>query len=180
MLRTGKRPMGSKSKGDIFFEILYNTDHDKYFLRYGKMKNSDKGKKLPTNYSSELRNHDIKLNKSENKHKQVQGMIGESETRFKSLYTMVRLMCDNVPDLIWAKDLQKQYVFVNRAICDQLLNAKDTDEPMGKTDMFFADRERLSRPDNPSWHTFGEICTDSDAVVLETRRPQRFDEFGDG
>ncbi|MBA4418780.1 MAG: hypothetical protein C0392_12860 [Syntrophus sp. (in: bacteria)] len=94
------------------------------------------------------------------------------------MYTMVRLMCDNVPDLIWAKDLEKRFIFANRAVCTKLLNANDVDEPIGKTDMFFAERERQSRPDNPLWHTFGEICTDSDAVVMETRRPQRFDEFG--
>lgn len=101
-----------------------------------------------------------------------------SETQQRQLYTMLRLMCDNVPDMIWAKDLNKRFVFTNRAVCEQLLHAQDTDEPVGKDDLFFALRERALRPDDPHWHTFGEICVDSDQVVIDTRQPQRFDEFG--
>jgi PAS domain S-box-containing protein len=91
---------------------------------------------------------------------------------------MVRLMCDNVPDLIWAKDLETRFIFANKAICEKLLNAKNTDEPIGKTDMCFAERERDSHPGNPDWHTFGEICRDSDSVVMKSRKSERFDEFG--
>jgi hypothetical protein len=80
--------------------------------------------------------------------------------------------------MIWAKDLDKKYIFANKTICRDLLNAKDTDEPIGKTDIFFAQRERTSHPDNPVWHTFGEICGDSDLIVMAEKKPQRFDEFG--
>ncbi len=104
--------------------------------------------------------------------------LTHSEQRYKSLYSMMRLICDNVPDLIWAKDLEGKFLFVNRAICEKLLNVKDTQEPIGKTDMFFADRERNSHPENSEWHTFGEVCVDSDSVVKSTLRPSRFDEFG--
>ncbi|MFH1862612.1 MAG: PAS domain S-box protein, partial [bacterium] len=102
-----------------------------------------------------------------------------SENRYKSLYSLMRLMCDNVPDMIWAKDLEGRFVFVNRAICENLLNAADTSEPIGKTDLFFAERERAAHADNPNWYSFGEICTETDAVILKTQKPQRFDEFGD-
>jgi len=87
-------------------------------------------------------------------------------------------MCDNAPDLIWAKDLENRYTFCNRAMCQILLNAVDTEEPIGKTDMFFANREREAHPDNPHWHTFGEICRDSDSVVVASRTPRRFEEHG--
>lgn len=97
---------------------------------------------------------------------------------YHSLYSMMRLLCDNVPDMIWAKDLEKRFVFVNKAMCKNLLNAADTTEPIGKTDMFFADRERAGHPDDPQWHTFGEICRDSDLIVMAEGKPQRFDEFG--
>ncbi|MEE4311619.1 MAG: PAS domain S-box protein [candidate division KSB1 bacterium] len=103
--------------------------------------------------------------------------LRESEKRYRSLYNMVRMMCDNVPDMIWAKDLDRKYIFANKAICDKLLNAKDTEEPVGKSDIFFAKRERESHEDT-KWHTFGEICADSDLIVMDSRRPQRFDEYG--
>lgn len=110
--------------------------------------------------------------------KQIETALRKSEEKYKSLSKMLRLMCDNVPDMIWAKDLEKRFIFVNRAICRNLLNAADTDEPIGKTDLFFAEREQAGHPDNPDWHTFGELCRDSDAVTMERKSPQQFDEFG--
>ncbi|GIV70773.1 PAS domain S-box protein [Caldilinea sp.] len=104
--------------------------------------------------------------------------LAQAEARYRDLYTMLRLMCDNAPDMIWAKDTQKRFLFTNRAICEKLLHATDTDEPIGKTDLYFAERERAAHPDDPNWHTFGEICVDSDQVVLDTLQAQRFDEFG--
>ncbi|WP_162888563.1 response regulator [Dechloromonas sp. HYN0024] len=92
--------------------------------------------------------------------------------------SLLRLMCDNVPDMIWAKDMAGQYLFANQAICSQLLNASDTSEPLGKNDVFFALRERARCPENRDWHTFGELCQDSDAITLERGRASRFEEYG--
>lgn len=101
-----------------------------------------------------------------------------SEKKFRELSTLMRLMTDNMPDMLWAKNLNKEFIFTNKAICNNLLNAVDTEEPLGKTDLFFALRERNSQPDNPKWHTFGEICRDSDSITLEEMKPMQFDEFG--
>ncbi|NHZ72137.1 MAG: GAF domain-containing protein [Aquificales bacterium] len=109
---------------------------------------------------------------------QAEQVLRESEERYRNLYSMIRLMADNMPDLLWAKDMQRRFVFVNKAICEKLLNACDTDEPIRKTDMFFANRERQAHPDQPDWHSFGELCRDSDGVVMANRQPKRFDEFG--
>ena len=102
----------------------------------------------------------------------------ESEGRNREISALMRLMTDNMPDLLWAKNLKKEYIFANKAICSILLNAVDTQEPIGKTDMFFALRERNLHPENPDWHTFGEICADSDSITLEEMKPMQFDEFG--
>ena len=104
--------------------------------------------------------------------------LGESKSRYHTAYTLMRRLCDNVPDMIWAKDLEKRYVFANEAVCRHLLNATDTNEPAGKVDMFFAERERARHPENPEWHTFGEICRDTDAITMEAGSPQQFDEYG--
>ncbi len=107
-----------------------------------------------------------------------QSALVESEARFRDLSAMLRMLCDNVPDMIWAKDLEKRYIFTNKAICTQLLNATDTQEPVGKTDQFFAQRERERHPDNPHWHTFGELCQDSDSITLANGKTMQFDEYG--
>ncbi len=104
--------------------------------------------------------------------------LKKSEEKYRNLQQLFRNIVDIVPDMLWAKDLNKNYIFVNQSICDILLNAKDLEEPIGKNDMFFAMRERESHPDNPEWHTFGEICRDSDSVVFETGKTGQFDEYG--
>lgn len=110
--------------------------------------------------------------------KLYESSLQESENRYKSLYTLLRLMSDNVPDMIWAKDLENRYLFANKVICDHLLGAKDTDEPLGKTDLFFAEREKAGHPGDPDWFNFGEICSKSDLQVLKSRTSMRFQEFG--
>lgn len=107
-----------------------------------------------------------------------QSLREEGESSFRQLYQMLRLMCDNSPDMIWAKDTKNCYLFTNLAFCNKILQAKNTDEPVGKNDMFFAERERAAHPENPEWHTFGEICRDSDTEVIETLCPMKFDEYG--
>ncbi|HPX62086.1 MAG TPA: PAS domain S-box protein [Deltaproteobacteria bacterium] len=101
-----------------------------------------------------------------------------NKTRYRQLAGLLRMMCDNVPDMIWAKDMDNRYIFANKAICRDLLGAADTDEPIGNDDLFFATRERSMHKDNPLWHTFGEICIDSDAATIKSGLAQQFDEFG--
>ena len=101
-----------------------------------------------------------------------------SEKKYRQLSTLLRLMADTMPDMLWAKNLKQEYIFANQAMCEKLLNAVDTGEPLGKTDLFFATRERAAYPENPEWHTFGEICRDSDTITLQEMKPMQFDEFG--
>ena len=115
---------------------------------------------------------------TETKRRGTEEVLRESEVKHRRLHSMLRLMCDNLPELIWAKDLQSKFLFANRACCEELLNARDTDEPIGKDDVFFANREIQSHPENPSYHSFGETCTDSDSAVLESRKAIRSLESG--
>ncbi|RLB95977.1 MAG: hypothetical protein DRH50_02585 [Deltaproteobacteria bacterium] len=119
--------------------------------------------------------HNMALEESR---RQAKETLLESESRYKHLYSMVRLMCDNLPDLIWTKGLEGKFVFGNKAFCEKMLNAKDTDELIGKTDMDFADRERESHPENPDYHTFGETCHATDLAVMKSKRSRRFEESG--
>ncbi|MFA6979643.1 MAG: PAS domain S-box protein [Ignavibacteriaceae bacterium] len=110
--------------------------------------------------------------------KQVVQTLKASEERYKSLFSMFRLVADNSEDLLWAKDLDNKYIFANKTMCEKLLCAKDTDEPIGKDDLFFATRQREAHPENPEWHTFGEICANTDEVILKEKTAKQFDEYG--
>jgi|WetSurMetagenome_2_1015567.scaffolds.fasta_scaffold08325_2 PAS domain S-box-containing protein len=99
-------------------------------------------------------------------------------TGYQILYNMLRLMCDNVPDLIWAKDLDKNFIFANRAMCDILLKAANSDEPIGQTEVFFAEREREACPEDSNWYTFGSMSDYSDSKVMNDKATERFEEYG--
>jgi PAS domain S-box-containing protein len=113
----------------------------------------------------------------------IQGFVGitrdidarkRAEIALRDLAKLMRGMADNLPDLVWAKDLEGRFLFVNQAMCDMLLKAEDTREPLGKTDLYFAQRERAAGHE----HTFGEVCVNSDEVTLRTLEPGRFLEDG--
>ena len=77
-------------------------------------------------------------------------------------YDFLQLISDHLPDMLWVKNTKGEYLFANKTICENLLMANDTEEPIGKTDIFFALRERQKHSENPAWHTFGELCFNSD------------------
>lgn len=98
--------------------------------------------------------------------------------RYRQMFSMFRLMSDNIDDFLWAKDMDNKYTFVNKTICDRLLNAKNIDEPIGKTDVFFVNREREAHPDNPDWHTFSTDSTKTKILTFGERNSVQYDLFG--
>jgi len=91
---------------------------------------------------------------------------------------LLNLLTQHLPDMLWVKDLNGIYIYANKTICDGLLMAKDTKEPIGKGDVFFALREREAHKDKPNWHTFGELCFNSDQVVIDNDKAMKFEEYG--
>jgi len=91
---------------------------------------------------------------------------------------LVKLLTLHLPDMLWVKDLDGKYLYANKALCDGLLMAKDTQEPIGKGDLFFALRERELYKDKPDWHTFGELCFNSDQIVIDNDQAMKFEEYG--
>ena len=89
----------------------------------------------------------------------------------------LKLISKHLPDMLWAKDLEGKYLYANDSICKNLLMA-DPSEVIGKNDVFFALRERNRYPDYKQWHTFGELCFNSDYVVIENMKPMKFEEYG--
>lgn len=110
--------------------------------------------------------------------RKMEESLRESERKYKEQSKLFRLMADNMPDMLWAKDMEGRYIFVNKSYCEDFLLLDHPDEAMGKTDMFLAQRQREMHPDDKEWFTFGEVCLDTDEVVLKSKKAQRFDEYG--
>jgi len=91
---------------------------------------------------------------------------------------LLQSISDNVPDLIWAKDLQHHYLFSNKANNDTLLFPDTPDEPLGKSHDLFAARIVAENPDNADWYRFSDLCERSDQTTLATRQPMQYQEYG--
>lgn len=75
---------------------------------------------------------------------------------------IIEMMIENLPDMLWFKDVDGKYVYANKAIREGLLFS---DNPVGRTDIELAmdAKERFGDRN----HTFGEVCGNSDLDVLE-------------
>jgi PAS domain S-box-containing protein len=104
--------------------------------------------------------------------------IRESEKKYREQSRLFRLMSDNIPDLVWAKDLENRFIFTNKANAEKLLLAENIKEPIGKKDSYFGERQRRLHPGDDKWFTFDLECSDSDKQVLETQKPVRTLETG--
>ncbi len=104
----------------------------------------------------------------------AEAALRQSHTKYMELYHLLKLMADNVPDAIWAKDLEDRFLFVNQAMCDKVLHCRDLQEALGKTDAYFAQRQR-------DWgyrNTFGEMNIDSDNEIKQSQTSGKFLEDG--
>ena len=101
-----------------------------------------------------------------------------AEIDFKQLYSLLRTMTDTVPDMIWAKDLNGRYIYTNTSTCQNLLNALNTHEPIGKDVMAFVRRERELHSGDPNWYTYGEKCIETDKETLARGKMCRFTDSG--
>jgi PAS domain S-box-containing protein len=104
--------------------------------------------------------------------------LKDTEANYRKLVGMYRLMADNLSDMLWAKDLDNNYIFANKALCSKLLFATDTDEPIGKPVEFFIEREQASKPDDPNWYTIGSFIRMSDEATIKSGKPNGFNDFG--
>jgi len=107
----------------------------------------------------------------------IQKELRAGEERYRTMYNLFRLMADNMPDMLWAKDLDMNYTFVNKAICEKILMAKDTDEPIGKTVLYFKEREQTIHPSSCDWNSFGVTSQYTDKEVLLYKKPEQFADY---
>lgn len=102
-------------------------------------------------------------------------LINQSKKKYKELYSMIRLMADNIPDYIWAKDLDGKYLFVNKALASNLLFAPDTEDPIGKKNDYYSNIQH-NQNSSKYWFTYGNLTKEKDQLVLDKLLPIVYDE----
>ena len=84
-----------------------------------------------------------------------------------------QILIEESPDMVWLKDTEGKYMIANTAIKEGLLL---TDYPYGRGDTDIAGKAKEKYGDEN--HTFGEKCANSDVIVKESLKAQRFLESG--
>lgn len=102
-------------------------------------------------------------------------LLAERERELKLREQIIHAFTNALPDQLWAKDLNGCYVWANERHV-AWLGADHYDEVIGKTDMYFAAKNRNGH--EQGYHTFGEICANSDDVAIERGGPFFCREFG--
>jgi PAS domain-containing protein len=112
--------------------------------------------------------------------------VGEKEREYKKEIKLQRFytdVLDKLPIMIWAKDLEGNFIITNRLTREVLLLSDCVEDSIGHTGVFYAERARKEQPGNKDWYTFGEVCDASEDVVLQKQKegdngPHIFLEWG--
>lgn len=83
---------------------------------------------------------------------------------------------DHLEDMLWAKDVEGKYILANRAFREKFCYGLSWDELEGKTDIELS--KTFKKLVGEMNHTFGEICTNSDQIVMDTEESGEFLEQG--
>lgn len=89
---------------------------------------------------------------------------------------LLKAIIDALPDMLWAKNPDGSYIYANKAIINNLLFSETLEKTINKRDLEMSlSRKKEVGKEN---HTFGEVCGNSDYIILETEKPERFLEYG--
>ncbi len=97
-----------------------------------------------------------------------------SNKNYLEFFSLLQLLSNTVPIMLWAKDINNRFLFANRAMKKELLQCEVFESPFGHDDLFFAEREK----EKGYKHTIGETCLNSDEIVKKEQRTMRFLEEG--
>lgn len=112
------------------------------------------------------------IEKDKSKTERLEEELIRSRKEKESYKNLVITIGNTIPDMMWAKDLNGKYLYVNYAILDGLFYSESYQNIIGKCDVEISKmcKEKVGSEN----HTFGEICKNSDKIVLENLKKERF------
>lgn len=108
-----------------------------------------------------------------NKYKEE--LEAERKERIKEQNLFVSVM-DHIEDMLWSKDLDGRYIVANKAFRNKFCYGLAWDEMQGRNDTELAKifKEKVGNEN----HTFGEVCANSDEVIIRNEIAKEFMEYG--
>ena len=99
----------------------------------------------------------------------------ERKERIKEQNLFVSVM-DHIDDMLWSKDLDGRYIVANKAFREKFCYGLEWNEIQGKNDAELAKifKDKVGNEN----HTFGEVCANSDEVILRNEVAKEFLEYG--
>ena len=99
----------------------------------------------------------------------------ERKERIKEQNLFVSVM-DHIEDMLWSKDLDGRYIVANKAFRNKFCYGLEWNEMQGKNDIELAKifKEKVGNEN----HTFGEVCANSDEVIIRNEIAKEFMEYG--
>ena len=99
----------------------------------------------------------------------------ERKERIKEQNLFVSVM-DHIEDMLWSKDLDGRYIVANKAFRNKFCYELEWNEMQGKNDVELAKifKEKVGNEN----HTFGEVCANSDEVIIRNEIAKEFMEYG--
>lgn len=99
----------------------------------------------------------------------------EREERIKEQNLFVSVM-DHIEDMLWSKDINGRYIVANKAFRNKFCYGMEWNDMQGKNDIELAKifKEKVGNEN----HTFGEVCSNSDEVIMRTEEAKEFLEYG--
>ena len=99
----------------------------------------------------------------------------EREDRIREQNLFVSVM-DHIEDMLWSKDIDGRYIVANKAFRNKFCYGLSWNDIQGRNDIELAKifKEKVGNEN----HTFGEVCNNSDEVVIRTEASREFLEYG--
>ena len=99
----------------------------------------------------------------------------ERKERIKEQNLFVSVM-DHIEDMLWSKDLDGRYIVANKAFRNKFCYELEWNEMQGKNDIELAKifKDKVGNEN----HTFGEVCANSDEVIIRNEIAKEFMEYG--
>ena len=104
---------------------------------------------------------------------ELEMMVTEIRKALQEKASILNTLGECAPVQIWAKDLNHRYIYANSLHLEWL----GVQEAAGLTDHQIAVQNRTLSSD-PKYHTFGEVCGNSDVETLRQNNKCRFLEMG--